>query len=350
MKPIENVAIVGFGSLGAMYAGCFGAAMGPERVFVVADTARTERYRAEASAVLAAALTPDSAALPAATLAERLLGAMVAFGTARMGLTRIVLQAGANWSECERGTNAIGASLIERAPVEVLGAEHYLDCNGVLTCSAAPIFDWRGELLGALDISGDHRSHQPHTLGLARMGVRLVERRLFESEHARHALLSFHPRPEGVGGLQEGLLAIDPDGEIVAADRQARALLGVDERRVAGLGTFSNLFRGGFGTLIGRAARDPAAMRASGEAVLQLPQALPMEVQEQALLVAQLGAIGLDRPAEVERLHQGYGVAIPHSPRLRMVRHLVRIRALELADATAPLPAPGVDQGVPPER
>ena len=26
MKPIENVAIVGFGSLGAMYAACFGAA------------------------------------------------------------------------------------------------------------------------------------------------------------------------------------------------------------------------------------------------------------------------------------------------------------------------------------
>ena len=49
MKPIENIAIVGFGSLGAMYAACFGAAMGPERVFVVADAARTERYRAEAA-------------------------------------------------------------------------------------------------------------------------------------------------------------------------------------------------------------------------------------------------------------------------------------------------------------
>lgn len=49
MKPIENVAIVGFGSLGAMYAACFGAAMGPERVFVVADAARTERYRVEAA-------------------------------------------------------------------------------------------------------------------------------------------------------------------------------------------------------------------------------------------------------------------------------------------------------------
>lgn len=49
MKFIENVAIVGFGSLGAMYAACFGAAMGPERVFVVADATRTERYRAEAA-------------------------------------------------------------------------------------------------------------------------------------------------------------------------------------------------------------------------------------------------------------------------------------------------------------
>lgn len=49
MKPVETVAIVGFGSLGAMYAACFGRAMGPDRVFVVADPARTERYRAEAA-------------------------------------------------------------------------------------------------------------------------------------------------------------------------------------------------------------------------------------------------------------------------------------------------------------
>ncbi len=176
--------------------------------------------------------------------------------------SRVALQPGASWSECQRGTNAIGATLIERAPVEVFGAEHYLDCNGVLTCSAAPILDCRGELLGALDISGDHRNHQPHTLGLARMGVRLVERRMFESEYARHAIFAFHPRPEGVGGLQEGLLAVDADGEIVAADRQARALLGIEPGRALGLGGFGNLFRSGFGTVIGRAARDPGALMA----------------------------------------------------------------------------------------
>ena len=176
--------------------------------------------------------------------------------------SRVALQPGASWSECQRGTNAIGATLIERAPVEIFGAEHYLECNGVLTCSAAPIFDCHGEVLGALDISGDHRNSQPHTLGLARMGVRLVERRMFESEHARHAIFAFHPRPEGVGGLQEGLLAVDADGEIVAADRQARTLLGIEPGRSLGLGGFGNLFRSSFGTVIGRAARDPGALMA----------------------------------------------------------------------------------------
>ena len=176
--------------------------------------------------------------------------------------SRIALQPGASWSESERGTNAIGATLIERAAVEILGAEHYLDCNGVLTCSAAPIFDWRGELLGALDISGDQRRQQPHTLGLARLGVRMVERQLFECEHARHALLAFHPRAESVGSLQEGLLAIDADGCIVAADRQARSLLGVDDSRAARLGAFNKLFRSTFGTVLGRAAREAGARMA----------------------------------------------------------------------------------------
>ena len=62
-----------------------------------------------------------------------------------------------------------------------------------------------------------------HTLGLARVGVRLVERRMFESEYARHAVFAFHPRPEGVGGLQEGLLAVDADG-FIRIDAQLRSV------------------------------------------------------------------------------------------------------------------------------
>lgn len=71
MSEVKRVAIVGFGSLGAMYAGCFGRAMGAEGVFVVADAARTERYRAEPTVfngevIQATYLTYDEAAARAA--------------------------------------------------------------------------------------------------------------------------------------------------------------------------------------------------------------------------------------------------------------------------------------------
>ena len=45
MKEIKAVGIVGLGALGTMYATLFTQALGKDRVFVLADRARTERYR-----------------------------------------------------------------------------------------------------------------------------------------------------------------------------------------------------------------------------------------------------------------------------------------------------------------
>jgi spermidine synthase len=73
------------------------------------------------------------------------------------------------------------------------------------------------------------------------------------------------------------------------------------------------------------ASRDPAAMRGAGEAVLQLPGRLPAHVQEHALVIAQLGAIGMRDFAAVESLHAAHGAALPSSERLRRVRHLLRV-------------------------
>lgn len=54
------------------------------------------RYRSSAASALDAALGPETTTMSAMALAERLLEAMVAFGAARMGFTRLVLQAGAH--------------------------------------------------------------------------------------------------------------------------------------------------------------------------------------------------------------------------------------------------------------
>ena len=165
---------------------------------------------------------------------------------------RVALQPGARWDEASLGTNGIGTALLERGPVEVFGSEHYLDRNVFLTCCASPIFDPHGELAGVFDISGDYRNPQRHTMGLVRLSVQLVEKRLFEHEFGKHIVFAFHTRPEYVGSMQEGLIALGPDGAILGANRSAREWL-VRQVGESATASFSDLFKLGFGTILDRA-------------------------------------------------------------------------------------------------
>ncbi|MBS1189535.1 MAG: sigma54 specific transcriptional regulator with sensor, Fis family [Rhodocyclaceae bacterium] len=140
---------------------------------------------------------------------------------------RVALTAGASWHEHHRGTNAIGTALAEADCVEIHGAEHFLDRNAFLTCAAAPIVSATGELLGILDISGDQRSRHPHTLGLVSTSARMIENRLVTAACERYLRLHLHSRPEGIGTVAEGIVALSDDGWIVGANRNALRLLGL---------------------------------------------------------------------------------------------------------------------------
>lgn len=172
---------------------------------------------------------------------------------------RVELQPGASWDEKLRGTNAIGTALADRLPMEIVGSEHFMDCNGFLSCSASPIFDAHDRLLGVLDISGDYRAYQRHTLGLVRMTTNILERRLFEAEFAREILFSFHTDMEYLGTLQEGLLVLSPVGDLLAVNRPGMAMLGLSRTNLARL-DFSMVFDTSFGQFLDRASRDPQAM------------------------------------------------------------------------------------------
>ncbi|WP_288022988.1 sigma-54-dependent Fis family transcriptional regulator [Thauera sp.] len=176
--------------------------------------------------------------------------------------SRVALQPGACWSEAARGTNAIGTTIAASAPTVVLGGEHFLDHNAFLSCTAAPILDPRGTLAGVLDVSCDQRAHQRHSLGLVRLSVQLIERRLFETEFANEILVAFHERPEYVGSLQEGLIAVTADGMVVGANSIAREW--IHRRLETGTGgTFAELFRQGLGKIADR-------VRSSSDALVRL--------------------------------------------------------------------------------
>ncbi len=167
---------------------------------------------------------------------------------------RVALQPGVSWREENTGTNAIGTALVEQAPVLVNGAEHYFDRNAFLTCSASPILNPQGQVIGVLDVSGDSRQPQAHTLALVRMSAQMIENRLLAAEFAHDVLLHFHARPEFIGTLWEGLAVFSPNGRLLAINKSGCAQLGLNPQQVYGL-EFSAIFNGSLPVLMDVARR-----------------------------------------------------------------------------------------------
>ena len=138
---------------------------------------------------------------------------------------RVALTSGACWHEAQRGTNAIGTALAEMAPLRVQGAEHFLERNGFLTCSAAPILSGTGQLLGILDISCEQGRGSMHTLGLVSTAAHMIENRLLSCDSQGCMRLHLHTHPQGLGTVAEAIVQISGDGWIVGANRSALSLL-----------------------------------------------------------------------------------------------------------------------------
>ncbi len=134
---------------------------------------------------------------------------------------------GVMWSEREMGTNGMGTCLMTQRSVVIHRTDHFLEQNTQLTCSAAPIFDMRGQLLAALDISGSSAHTQTHTLALVDMAAQNVENRAFLGACREFNVLRFHRCAEFVSTPGEGVLAFDDQGTIRGANRGALKLLGV---------------------------------------------------------------------------------------------------------------------------
>ena len=134
---------------------------------------------------------------------------------------KVALAPGVNWAEHSKGTNAIGTALFQESPTVVHGGEHFIHANGFLTCSAAPIFDPRGNMLGVLDVTGDHRSYHQHTMGLVRMSARMIENQWLSDDFGNRLRLHFHSRAEFIGTLLEGIIVVGADGKILGANRSA---------------------------------------------------------------------------------------------------------------------------------
>jgi transcriptional regulator of acetoin/glycerol metabolism len=162
---------------------------------------------------------------------------------------KVALAPGVNWSEQNKGTNAIGTSLVTENPTLVHADEHFMHANHFLTCTAAPIFDPRGNVVGVLDVTGDHHSFHSHTMGLVKMSARMIQNHWLMEDSRQALRLHFHGRPEYLGTLMEGVVAVGPDGKLHGANRAALDHLGMSGAALR-MNTLTALFGVTLATLI----------------------------------------------------------------------------------------------------
>ncbi|TWJ19138.1 sigma-54-dependent Fis family transcriptional regulator [Geobacter argillaceus] len=164
---------------------------------------------------------------------------------------RVSLQPGGVWSEEFRGTNAIGTALVEQLPVRVNSGEHFAAVNSFLSCSASPVFDPYGTILGILDVSGDYRSYQQHTMALVQISAQQIENQMFASGFEEDVVFYFHRRPEFIGSLYEAIAVFTSRGKLKAANRSALLHLGLDRYNYREV-DFAELFDMPFHSVISR--------------------------------------------------------------------------------------------------
>ena len=135
---------------------------------------------------------------------------------------------GAIWSEEYVGTNAIGTSLWENKPIQIIGAQHYCKSHHNWTCSAAPIHNPSGDIIGCIDMSGHSEKAHTHTLGIVVAASYSIDNQLLLSQ--THAILN-----STVEAVSDGMIIVTDDYKIKLVNKSGEKILGVESDKLIDL-------------------------------------------------------------------------------------------------------------------
>ena len=133
---------------------------------------------------------------------------------------------GANRSELISGTNGIGVVLSTGKPIQILGPEHYNIYHHNWTCSTAPIHYPSGNIIGAINMSGNYRLLHKHTLGMVVAisnvikSALVTEKKVYELSTTNRFLKTI------IESINDGLVILDKEGKITHLNSIAGGILG----------------------------------------------------------------------------------------------------------------------------
>ncbi len=144
-------------------------------------------------------------------------------------LRRAGLYLGAQWREDHSGTSAVGACLETGEALTVHQSDHFDFTHTGLSCTAAPIYDLRGELAAVLDLSllrsPAERASQNLALNLVVAAARRVEHANLMAQSGQDWVLRLAQSPDFLDVDPDASISVDARGRIRAMTHGGARLL-----------------------------------------------------------------------------------------------------------------------------
>jgi sigma-54 dependent transcriptional regulator, acetoin dehydrogenase operon transcriptional activator AcoR len=139
---------------------------------------------------------------------------------------------GTYMDEVHIGTNAMSLVLSEGVPVQVSGKEHFINAYHKWTCSAAPIKDENGAIIGIVDLTGYMENVHPHTLGMVVAAANAIERMLENNKFNSRLEISKKRVEATFDSISSGILTCDLIGNITTMNKQVVNMFGYNQHEM----------------------------------------------------------------------------------------------------------------------
>lgn len=124
------------------------------------------------------------------------------------------------WTEACVGTNAIGTALYLDKPIQTIGAEHFGINQHSWTCSASPIHDEDGNLIGCINMSGNSYSAHSHTLGIVTSAAQSIQKQLA-------LIISYNLMNITFDSISEGMIVLNDQLKVKRINDRAMEILNI---------------------------------------------------------------------------------------------------------------------------
>lgn len=128
---------------------------------------------------------------------------------------------GALMNEENIGTNAMGMVVQTNSPIQISGKEHYVTAYHKWTCSAAPIKDKQGKLIGVLNLTGYIEHVHPHTLGMVIAASNAIEEMLKVQEYHTIQNVNTKYKKTVFNSIPVAIITSDVNGNIGDCNQKA---------------------------------------------------------------------------------------------------------------------------------